>query len=539
MVSSHVAKARSQESAPGAATSRSHSPTSRRTTRATRGCAPLRNSAGQLSRERRERSSDAESADWARIRLEELLALTLSHRGWSIRQLAQRLNRSSSSLLPESGQPRLDLLVGLADALEWPLETVTDHLIGHLDEDTGPCQEPGLPASCEELLGLATESLPQHAARAAQLARTALLLADGAEARLRATELEADAWARLGRWDRTIQTIQRELHGVRDDAGLASADAPAACGDDPARSGHGLLLRLARAYHRSGCWAEGLAISRTLLEERQGTDAGTLALRAEALILKALCTRDRFEFSRSVPEVPAQQALRDAQDAQTLLRWPAVADRSRDLGGAAPCLATMAAAIIIEQQAALGLTCGFAAVAKVLDGLEPWIDVQAAADREALAGAGWWCAIGLSTAARHLAGQRRHQVLAVLSNKADEIASAVGCWSLRERVLRLEFERRSLAAEDGSAAEQWLLDEEDLRQVVGCIGASRRFRPIGLQILRSATLIRDVDQEHGRQAGLAEPEAIGLEETVVDAAPLERASTKAVSSSTASPTVTA
>jgi len=259
-----------------------------------------------------------------------------------------------------------------------------------------------------------------------------------------------------------------------------------------------LLLRLARAYHRTGLTIEGRALATTIIDASQDADAKSSARRAEALLLRALCVRDRHESAPTIPDDLAAEALQDAEEARTILRWPVI---SEQLGSTA-CLRAISDAIILELRTALGQLRAPAALAVLLESLEPWVDVQHATDRTALAGAGWSCAIGLTIAARHLEGEPRQRMLAILSNKADEVASAVDCWALRERVLRLEFERRALAISEGAGGDKWLVDEEDLRMIVGCIGTSRRFRPIGLAILRSATLVHSAEPDFGRRGPL-------------------------------------
>ena len=54
----------------------------------------------------------------ARERLEELQALARTYRNWSVKELAQALGRQPGRLVPESGMPKIDLVVGLAKALD-------------------------------------------------------------------------------------------------------------------------------------------------------------------------------------------------------------------------------------------------------------------------------------------------------------------------------------------------------------------------------------------------------------------------------------
>ena len=65
----------------------------------------------------------------ARERLEELQALARTYRSWSMKELAAALGRQPGRLVPDSGMPKIDLVVALAKALDWPVEAVVDHLV--------------------------------------------------------------------------------------------------------------------------------------------------------------------------------------------------------------------------------------------------------------------------------------------------------------------------------------------------------------------------------------------------------------------------
>jgi hypothetical protein len=65
----------------------------------------------------------------ARERLEELQALARTYRNWSVKELAHALGRQPGRLVPESGMPKIDLVVGLAKALDWPVDAVVEHLM--------------------------------------------------------------------------------------------------------------------------------------------------------------------------------------------------------------------------------------------------------------------------------------------------------------------------------------------------------------------------------------------------------------------------
>ena len=71
-----------------------------------------------------------------RGRLEELLHLAQAYRGWNRRQLARALQRDASNLVPASGLPKIDLVVSLANVLDWSVEDVVKSF--WLNEVTAP-----------------------------------------------------------------------------------------------------------------------------------------------------------------------------------------------------------------------------------------------------------------------------------------------------------------------------------------------------------------------------------------------------------------
>jgi len=54
-----------------------------------------------------------------RDRLSRFVDLARVYRGWSRQELASNLGRDLSKVVPDSGNPKLDLVVALADALDW------------------------------------------------------------------------------------------------------------------------------------------------------------------------------------------------------------------------------------------------------------------------------------------------------------------------------------------------------------------------------------------------------------------------------------
>lgn len=66
------------------------------------------------------------TAEDRRERLAKFIDLAKVYRGWSRGEVSRALGRDAGKLLPESGNPKLDLVVGLANALDWSVGDVVD-----------------------------------------------------------------------------------------------------------------------------------------------------------------------------------------------------------------------------------------------------------------------------------------------------------------------------------------------------------------------------------------------------------------------------
>ena len=79
--------------------------------------------------------------------------------------------------------------------------------------------------------------------------------------------------------------------------------------------------------------------------------------------------------------------------------------------------------------------------------------------------------------------------MAILTNKCFEIADRLDHWAMRERSFTLEHFRRQRAWETEERFDDWVLDAEDLRVLMGTMGRFPRFRPVGWRILASAGFV--------------------------------------------------
>lgn len=409
-------------------------------------------------------------------RLEEVLAFAAAYRGWTARQLATALDRDPSNLVPDSGVPKLDLMLRLAETLDWDVADLVELLARDLGFAAAPSR-----------LGPATRPP-----------------------------------ASPGPNRRAIEALQHALHATADTHAMggiratATMDDVGSADDGPNRAM--VLLRLAQAYHHAGNPLEGRAVAGEALASIEWLlTPDAAALRARTLVLRASCASELVELMRSrqvaarardasassdcmpaagccTPGLDrdiagiARASLADLERAVLQLDHPATADRL----SSPAALRHRAVAVRRQLEEVIDPGTGRDSLRALLTELDAVIDVDQFADRELLESHGWSCIGGFALAERHATGSSLQQALGILSNKADEIASTVDSWALRERVLTLEHARRKQLVALGvvpTTDNEWLLDRDDLRAVIGCIGNSRRFRHIGLDILRNATVV--------------------------------------------------
>ena len=79
--------------------------------------------------------------------------------------------------------------------------------------------------------------------------------------------------------------------------------------------------------------------------------------------------------------------------------------------------------------------------------------------------------------------------MAVLTNKADEIAERLNNWSMRERVYTMQYTRWERATSSSGFEIPCVIDTEDVRVIAGTMGRFPTFRETGWQILQSAQII--------------------------------------------------
>ncbi len=414
-----------------------------------------------------ESSTDFARTQRRRQRLEQLLSLALAYRVCTRKELARTLGRDPTKLVPGTGIPKLDFVVDLAAVLEWPVGDVVDHLLGDAASEGG--------GSGSDYASL-TETALQHRQAgdepaAARIARMAFAQAAMPAERAAAARIEACAWRRLGRYQEAASAATRGLAQPR-------------VAPDLRRS---LQVILADAYYALWSLVEARSIAADLVDDfgrhpPRSEEDRRLNARAHYLLGQA------FRRSLSIepePRVPAAMARHHLEQALVHYRRLMLEDEDRNPQGMAETIA----GALIETDVALRRRRPASALDRLCLGLERVRDAAHVCP-ERLESYGWWCIYGCNIALRHIGNERLlHQHMAIFTNKADEIATLLDNWSMRERVFTMQYTRWERAADSTCFEIPRIIDCDDVRVITGAMGRFPTFRDIGWRILQTAQIV--------------------------------------------------
>lgn len=404
-----------------------------------------------------------------RDRLSQFVDLARIYRRWTRIQTAQALGREPSKVVPESGNPKLDLVVGLAEALDWDVGDVAEGIWRDEAEAYGEIEtmaERGFAI-------LDREAIEAHRAgeyrRMTELSRALFLAAHTGSERATAANRLAGAYDGLGRYTKALAALQR---------GLAEPGVPA-------HVRMMLEVNLANAHYALWHLVEACSVANSLVERFQSRPAETRTER----VVEAFGHYVRGQSQRRLIETDplsgnshAQRAREDLQIALT--SYSTLAKEFDDASYAG--IANTCTGAIFECDAALGVMDPLRAAEALSAGLDQVVDVANYPPGDWLESYGWWAIFGCNVVLRGLSGPEMHRHMAVFSNKTAEIAERMENWSMRERAFTFEHLRRQRMNESLGYATEWLLDDDDIRTVTGTMGRFPSFRETGWRILESA-----------------------------------------------------
>ena len=409
-----------------------------------------------------------------RERLTQIVDLARVYRKWTKVQLSQAVGREPAKIVPESGNPKLDLLVSLADALDWDIGDIAEGIwrdeAAHYNDAAALAQR--------GFAQLDREAIEAH--RAGQfahmgaLARAMFIAAQTGVERATAANRLAGSYDGTGRYTKSLGALQR---------GLGEAGVP-----EQARLS--LEANLANAHYTLWHLVEARAIANGIVERLSVRKPVT---RAERVIYAFSCYV-RGQSERRLIETDPMSATDHATRARADLTlanelYGALAKEFDDASYAG--IANTCAGALLECDAALGEREPLAVVETLSLGLDNVVDASAYPPGDWLESYGWWAVFGCNVALRGLSGPELHRTMAIFSNKASEIAERTENWSMRERAFTFEYLRRQRMEESSQIGEGWSLDDEDVRTVAGTMGRFPSFRETGWQILESARTLEN------------------------------------------------
>ena len=389
------------------------------------------------------------------------------YRGWSRQELASNLGRDLSKVVPDSGNPKLDLVVALAEALDWSVGDVAQCV---WDE---PMQ---LPPCGLDFAALDAQAMEAH--RAGDWRR---LVAGGAML-LRAASTPAERARALNRISGGHDGLGRHgksLDCIREALSLA-----------PLTPGLELMLRVNLCGAHYALWhvAEARAAARELVEQFEArAPEGRLerVAQAFALMYRGQCARRAIAAMPDAAKRNATEARADLERAGTLFSKLAREFGDDSYGG----VANTCRGALMEVDCALGTLDPVDAVATITEALGGVEDPQLAPPGDWLESYGWWCIFGCNIAVRYLQDPQFHRAMAIFTNKAVEIADRLDNWSLRERAFSLEQARRDRLQKSTGFDAEWVLDEDEVRTITGTMGRFPSFRETGWKILTEARIV--------------------------------------------------
>jgi len=404
-------------------------------------------------------------------RLELLLDLAATYRGITRRELAGSLDRDPSRIVPESGVPKIDLVVHLAGILDWTAQQVLE-FIWVVEPAASP------PGAAGDFATLQTASRQAHVdgryAEAVTLAQQAHRAAGTSEERALACVREGCAWDGLGHYRRSLEAVQR---------GLAEPEAPLDVR---------LILEsnLANGYYVGWRVVEARAVASDLIEWYQTSQPD--AYRDRATHAFAHYVRGNARRRMRITDAQGQRdhmrsALGDLTTAESLLLEVARdSDEDSWAGIASTCRNG-----IYEVEVALGQREPLDALGRLHESLDAVTDVSTYATGDWLESYGWGCIFGCNIALRHLSDERElHRYMGIFTTKADEIAQRLDNWALRERVFTMEYIRTERLSEWAGRDVPLTFDDEDIRALIGTMARFPRFFETGVRLLEGARRIR-------------------------------------------------
>lgn len=416
-------------------------------------------------------------------RLSQLIEVACDYRGWTKMQLANALQRDPGSVLPRSGNPKLDYLTRLADVLEWPVGEVAAVL-------NGPGLDPLLPdrddcqPTMEELGGLEYQQAIANALESQRAgsypaviryAQRATNLAKSGQQVAVALQYAATGWQYLGRSTIALDLLNQAMAQQNVSATLSRT----------------LQSNVSECYYSLWRLPEARALSAELIETIGRLESADRYDRSSEAFAHYVCGNT---IRRQVGLDDAHATSLAETGIEYLQRCISLYDTLRsdvDASQTADGVIRICRGAIMELEVVLGRRLAIEVLRIIESGLDDIVEVDSYPRNDLLESYGWWCIFGCNIAHRHMDGPEKQRFLAQFTMKGYEVADRLENWSMRERLFTLDHFRRQALDDAGKAMEEWVLHPSEVRVISGTMGRFPHFRKVGWSIIESANVIRD------------------------------------------------
>ena len=410
-----------------------------------------------------------EAVTHQRERLGRFVDLARVYRGWTKGELSTALRRDPTKIIPQSGNPKLDLIAGIAEALDWTIGDVAESVCSDTTVTSNRDDETSFDSMDKAVYEAHREARWNDMI---ELSKAMLSRAETPKQRAIAFNRMAGGYNGLGRYANALRVIQAAIT----EPGI------------PESTRFMLHINLANAHYTLWHLVEAKSIASELISQIGTVDRGERNERARFAFLKFVrgnSIRRMMSESDSRIRTLAEMSREDLSDACDMYEELNTEFDEPYYRG----LRNVCRGALIEIDAADGASSPEDAVSRVLEGLDGVVDPSQVEPDIELESWGWWAIFGCNITLRHLSGDDMHRHMAVFTNKAIEIGERLGNWSMRERAFTLEHFRRQQADIQGVSQEPWPLDDEDIRVITGTMGRFPAFRDVGWQILQNAQVL--------------------------------------------------
>ena len=402
-----------------------------------------------------------------RRRLAKVIDLARIYRNCGVKELADRVRRDKTRLVPETGNPKIDLVASLSEVLEWPIQDVVNAIRGNQIRTNRPILRSQ--RSFHQLHEMATRA---HAAGhwrvLEELSNALALTARTPDQRALAACCQGLAQEATGRYSEALQYFQ---------AGLTMQST-----DRETR----ILLRtnLANAHANLGNLLEARSVATDALREIETNSVESSTLFNRSAIAFARYVRGsarRRQLAEGGAPKHVDQAIEDLTQARNSYHQLCRYGDSRSFQG----LASTCEGALVELETLAGRLDPEAALRQIQNHLElmehplhTGLDVG-----DTLESHGWWATFGANIAWRLRAGTHQREHTTAFAERLLAIGDRLNHAGFQATGFTFLYRVHRAALDADLHPDPWSITPERLSRLVRVMGCLPGFQTTGWKIL--------------------------------------------------------